>query len=75
MIPGLEGIGPGIALYDCSPFCASTSMNFGVWTAIGIAFGAAVGAATDSTAAWMAIGVALGVAMGAATSRRADKSY
>ena len=47
-------------------------MNFGTWTAIGIALGAAMGAGTDLMGAWVGLGAGIGIAMGAATNRSHD---
>jgi hypothetical protein len=49
-------------------------MNLGTWTAIGVGFGAAIGAATHNMGVWLGIGVALGVAIGVATGRRGRRS-
>lgn len=38
--------------------------NMGVWTAIGVGTGAAVGVATGDLAVWSAVGIASGVALG-----------
>lgn len=46
------------------------NMNMGVWTAIGIGIGGAIGVATGDIAVWTALGGAGGVAVGAFQSRR-----
>lgn len=42
------------------------SMTMGMWTAIGIGAGVAVGTSTGNLAVWTAIGAGLGIAVGAA---------
>lgn len=54
---------------------AKTTENdreMGVWTAIGVGTGAAIGVATGTIAVWTAVGAAAGVAIGAARRRRSD---
>ena len=46
----------------------------GVWTAIGIGLGAAIGVALDSLGIGVAIGLVLGLAIGTALDRRAEGS-
>ena len=43
--------------------------SMGVWTAVGIGLGAAVGVATGALAVWTAVGAAAGVALGAVRQR------
>jgi hypothetical protein len=50
---------PGRALYGAA-------MNLGVWIAIGIGLGMAIGAAIENIGIGVAIGIALGTAMGGA---------
>lgn len=38
--------------------------RMGLWLAIGVSIGAAVGVVTDELAVWISIGVALGLIMG-----------
>ena len=47
-----------------------TSSVLGVWTAIGIGVGAALGVATDNLGVGVAIGLVLGIAIGTALDRR-----
>jgi hypothetical protein len=49
-------------------------MNMALWTVMGIAFGAAMGAATDNMGVWVALGGALGLVIGAVAIRRGGKS-
>lgn len=39
----------------------------GVWTAIGVGAGAAIGSATGKMAVWVALGAAIGIVIGFAT--------
>ena len=47
-----------------------TSPLVGTWMAIGVAVGAALGAATKNFGVWIPVGVALGLALGVGMSRK-----
>jgi hypothetical protein len=47
--------------------------RIGLWTVVGIAIGAAMGAASGNMGMWVAVGLAIGLASGVAVERRKSK--